>query len=143
MPFEKSAGSVIFRKDGGKIFYLLLHYRSTEGAYWDFSKGHVEKGEKGLETAKREAKEETGLTDLKFIDDFKEWIKYFFKNKGKIIFKIVTFYLAESKIKDVKLSFEHTDFKWLPYEEAIQELGFKNAKEILKKAHNYLTKKYV
>jgi len=26
MPVEKSAGAVIFRREGDKIFYLLLHY---------------------------------------------------------------------------------------------------------------------
>jgi len=38
----------------------------------------------------------------------------------------------------VKVSFEHIGFKWLPYEEAIEKLTFKNAKDILKKANDYL-----
>jgi len=87
---------------------------------------------------KREVKEETGLKDIKLIEGFKEWIKYFFKFKGKNIFKIVTFFLAETKTKTVKVSFEHIGFKWLPYEEAIEKLTFKNAKDILKKANDYL-----
>jgi len=141
MPVEKSAGAVIFRKEGNKIYYLLLHYPSNAKApreYWDFPKGHIEKGEKIEETVKREVKEETGLKDIKLIEGFKEWIKYFFKFKGKNIFKIVTFFLAETKTKTVKVSFEHIGFKWLPYEEAIEKLTFKNAKDILKKANDYL-----
>jgi len=141
MPIEKSAGAVIFRKEGNKIYYLLLHYPSNAKApreYWDFPKGHIEKGEKIEETVKREVKEETGLKDIKLIEGFKEWIKYFFKFKGKNIFKIVTFFLAETKTKTVKVSFEHIGFKWLPYEEAIEKLTFKNAKDILKKANDYL-----
>ena len=144
MPIEKSAGAVIFRKEGNKIYYLLLHYPSNAKApreYWDFPKGHIEKGEKIEETVKREVKEETGLKDIKLIEGFKEWIKYFFKFKGKNIFKIVTFFLAETKTKTVKVSFEHIGFKWLPYEEAIEKLTFKNAKEILKKANDYLNSK--
>ena len=141
MPIEKSAGAVIFRKEGGKIYYLLLHYPSNAKApreYWDFPKGHIEKGENLEETAKREVEEETGLKDLKLIEGFKEWIKYFFKFKEKNIFKIVTFFLAETKTKTVKVSFEHIGFKWLPYEEAIEKLTFKSAKDILKKANDYL-----
>ena len=141
MPIEKSAGAVIFRKEGNKIYYLLLHYPSNAKApreYWDFPKGHIEKGEKIEETVKREVKEETGLKDIKLIEGFKEWIKYFFKFKGKNIFKIVTFFLAETKTKTVKVSFEHIGFKWLPYEEAIEKLTFKSAKDILKKANDYL-----
>lgn len=145
MPFEKSAGAVIFRKEGNKIYYLLLHYPSTKrgakGDYWDFPKGHVEKGEKIEDTAKREVGEETGLTDVKFVEGFKEWIKYFFRSEGKNVFKIVTFFLAETKEKEVKISFEHTGAEWLEYEQAMNRLAFKNAKEILKKANGYLSGK--
>jgi len=139
---EKSAGAVVFRKEGNKIYYLLLHYPSgtrTPRNYWDFPKGHIERGEKEIETVKREVKEETGLEDIKFIEGFKKWVKYFFRFQGKTVFKIVIFYLVETKNKNVKISFEHIGYKWLPYEEALEQLLFKNAKEILKKANDYLT----
>lgn len=153
MPIEKSAGAVIFRKEPrsrinslrgkkGITKYLLLHYPSTSRApreYWDFPKGHIEKGEDETKTVKREVEEETGLKDIKFIEGFKEWIKYFFRHKGKNIFKIVTFLLAETKEKKIKISFEHLGYEWLPYEEAIEQLSFKNAKEILRKANAFLT----
>ena len=135
MPFEKSAGAVIFRKENKKIYYLLLHYQA---GHWDFPKGIIEKGEKIEETAKREIREETGIEDIKFVEGFKNWIKYFFRVKGKNIFKIVTFLLAETKEKKVKISWEHIGYKWLPYEEALSQLTFKNAKEILKKANYFL-----
>jgi 8-oxo-dGTP pyrophosphatase MutT (NUDIX family) len=141
MPFEKSAGAVIFRKEKGITKYLLLHYPSNAKApknYWDLPKGHIEKGEKEIDTAKREVKEETGLEDIKFVGNFREYIKYFFKFKEKTVFKIVTFYLAETKTKKIKISGEHVGFKWLPFEEALEKLTFKNAREILKKADNFL-----
>ncbi len=144
MSLEKSAGAIIFRKEGNKNFYLLLNYPSSiksARTYWDFPKGHTEKGEEIEETVKREVKEETALKDIKFIEGFKEWIKYFFKFKGKNIFKIVVFLLAETKTKEVKISFEHIGYEWLPYEEALGRLTFKNAKEVLKKANSYLFKK--
>ena len=141
MPGEKSAGAVILRREGNKIYYLLLHYPSNAKApreYWDFPKGHIEKGEKIEETVEREVEEETGLKDIKFVEGFKEWIKYFFKHKGKNVFKIVTFLLAEAETEEVKISPEHIGYKWLPYDEALIQLTFKNAKEILKKADNFL-----
>lgn len=144
MPLEKSAGAVIFYRNNNEAYYLLLHYPSSAKAprdYWDFPKGHIEKGEKEIETVKREVEEEAGLKDLQFVEGFKAWIKYFFKFKGKTIFKIVTFYLAEAKTKEVKTSFEHMGYQWLPYKEAIAKLTFKNAKEILKKANIYLSEK--
>lgn len=135
MPLEKSAGAVIFRKEGGKVYYLLLHYQS---GHWDFPKGNIEKGEKLEDTARRETKEETGIEDINFTPGLKESIKYFYRLKKKNIFKIVTFFLAETKTKKVKISWEHIGYKWLPYEEALEQLTFKNAKEILKKANRFL-----
>jgi len=145
MPVEKSAGAIIFRKEKGKIFYLLLHYpgasHRAKKDYWDFPKGHVEKGETEIETVKREVFEETGLKDIKILDGFKETIKYFFKWQGKNVLKFVTFYLAETKEKEVKISFEHIGYEWLPFEKAKERLSFKNAKEILEKANQFLKAK--
>jgi len=144
MPVEKSAGAVIFRRENNKIYYLLLHYpgasHRADKDYWDFPKGHIEKGEKIEDTVKREVFEETGLKDIKIFPDFKKTIKYFFKFEGKNILKFVTFFLAETKEKDVKISFEHIGYEWLPYEEALEKLTFQNAKEVLKRAHKFLTK---
>jgi bis(5'-nucleosidyl)-tetraphosphatase len=138
MPLEKSAGAVIFHRADKKIEYLLLHYQS---GHWDFPKGNIEKGEKPEETAKREVEEEAGLGDVGLIPGFKETIKYFYKLKGQNIFKIVVFYLAQTRTKKVKISWEHVGYRWLPYQEAITQLTFKNAKEILKKANDFLSKK--
>jgi len=145
MPLERSVGAVIFRREGNKIYYLLLHYPSithrAKRNYWDFPKGHIEGGEKPEAAAKREIEEETGLKDIKFIEGFKETIKYFFRFKDKNILKFATFYRVETKTKDIKISYEHIGFKWLLYEEALEQLNFKNAKEILKKANDFLSKK--
>ena len=145
MPVEKSAGAVVFRRENSKIFYLLLHYpgasHRAEKDYWDFPKGHIERGEKIEETVKREVFEETGLKDIEILPGFKETINYFFKFEGKNILKFVTFFLAQTKEKDVKISFEHIGYEWLPYEEAIKRLTFQNSREVLKKAHEFLNKK--
>jgi len=142
MPIEKSAGAIIFRYENNKIYYLLLHYpgltHRAEKDYWDLPKGHIEKGETIAETIRREVEEETGLTDIQFVEGFKETIKYFFRFGGKNILKFVTFYLAETKTKEIKISSEHLGYQWLPYEEAMKQLTFKNAQEILKKANIYL-----
>lgn len=138
MSVEHSAGAIIFRKKEGKRLYLLLHYKS---GHWEFSKGHIEKGEKESETVKRETEEETGIEDIVFIKGFKEPIKYFFRVNKRTIFKTVNFYLAETKTKKVKLSREHIGFKWLNYAGARKQLTFVNAKKILDKANNFLSKK--
>lgn len=143
--YEKSVGGIIFHRAGSKTEYLLLHYPSSRGkeykGHWDYVKGHIEQGEAEKETLLREAGEETNLSkdDLKFKNDFKEKIEYWFRKEGTLVHKIVDFYLPESKTKKVKLSFEHDDYKWLPYKKAKETLTFKNAKDVLEKAHKKVT----
>ncbi|MDD5145632.1 MAG: NUDIX domain-containing protein [Candidatus Pacebacteria bacterium] len=147
MSVEKSAGAVIFRKEPsqkeGKIYYLLLNYpgfrRPT--SYWDLPKGHIEKGEALEDTMRREVREETGLVDIELVPDFKETIKYFFKWENSNIMKFVTFFIAKTKTKEVKVSGEHLGYEWLPYEEAIKKLTFKNAKNILQKVNDFISRK--
>jgi len=134
MKQEKSAGAIVYRKEKEPMF-LLLHY---EMGHWDFPKGKIEANEKGLETVKREIQEETGIKDIKILKDFKEKIHYYYKFEGELITKTVVFYLAKTDTENVKLSFEHIGFIWLPYEKAIDKLTYKNAKEILKKANDFL-----
>ncbi len=137
MPMEISAGSVLFRRTGKKAEYLLLHY---ESGHWDFPKGNVEKGEAERETAVREVAEETGLTRIEFVEGFKEEIRYFYRREGETILKKVIFYLTEAESGEVKLSYEHIGFDWLPYEAALERLTYKNAKEVLKKANDFLSR---
>jgi 8-oxo-dGTP pyrophosphatase MutT (NUDIX family) len=135
MPVEKSAGAVIFREEQANIYYLVLHYQA---GHWDFVKGNIEKGEEKKQTIIRETEEETGIKGLKFIEGFKETIEYFYKLKGRTIFKTVVFFLTETKIKEIKLSQEHIGFTWLTYEDALGCLTFENAKEVLRKANDFL-----
>jgi len=133
---EKSCGAVIF-KANGKRRYLMLHY---EGGHWDFVKGHMERDESEQDTVRRETEDETGLTDLKFFDGFRERIGYYYKRAGKTVYKEVVFYLLEAKTDSVRLSREHVGFDWMSFDGAYARLTYKNAKETLRKAHEYLEK---
>jgi 8-oxo-dGTP pyrophosphatase MutT (NUDIX family) len=138
---ERSAGAVIFHENKERE-YLLLHY---ESGHWDYVKGHIENNESEKEALIRETEEEAGIKkdDIRIIENFKEKIQYFYKHEGKLIKKEVVFYLAKSKTKAVKISKEHIGYKWLPYEEALKQLTFKNAKDILKKANNFLKQRLI
>ena len=136
MPSEKSCGAVIFKANGSRK-YLLLHY---EGGHWDFVKGHVEKNESERQTVLRETQEETGLTELTFLEGYREPINYYYKRAGATVYKEVVFYLLESKTDSVRLSREHVGFVWMSYDWARERLTYKNAKETLRKAHEYLEK---
>ncbi len=134
---ETSAGIVLFRKEGSKILFLLLHYPS---GHWDFIKGKMEKGESTHDTAIREAKEETGITDITFLENFEEWIKYDFQYQGELVHKKVVFFLAETKTKEVMISHEHLDYTWMDNNTSMEKTTFDNAKTVLIKAQMLLTK---
>lgn len=131
---EKSCGAVVYSKNS-EVNYLLLQY---EAGHWDFVKGNVEEGETEKDTTTRELQEETGIVDTKFIDGFREKISYFYKRQGATIYKEVVFFLMETNTTNVKISFEHIDFEWLPYERAMEKLTFKNARDVLQKAHAFM-----
>ena len=134
---ETSAGIILFRKEDSKILFLLLHYPS---GHWDFVKGKMEEGESTHETAIREAKEETGITDITFLENFEEWIKYDFQYRGELVHKKVVFFLAETKTKEVMISHEHLDYTWMDYNTSMEKTTFDNAKTVLTRAQMLLTK---
>lgn len=138
MPKEKSYGAIVFRKHkDSSVKYLLLHY---EAGHWDFPKGNQEKNEKEEMTASREIKEETGIEDIEFVDNFRETINYYYKKGEETVFKEVVFFLAQSATEKVTISKEHIGYAWLSYEHAFKKLTFNNSKELLRKANQFLYK---
>jgi len=134
---ETSSGVVLFRKEDEKILFLLLHYPS---GHWDFVKGKMEEGESPHETAIRETKEETGIRDVKILDNFEEWIQYNFQFQGELVRKKVVFFLGETKTKDVKISHEHLNYTWMDFTTSMEKITFNNAKTILSKSYSLLSK---
>jgi 8-oxo-dGTP pyrophosphatase MutT (NUDIX family) len=135
MIHETSAGIILFRQLTGNREYLLLHY---PGGHFDFAKGHVEAEESEHETAFRELQEETGIRKIIWIEGFRHKIHYNYHHGPDQMSKDVIFFLARTTQKKVKLSHEHKGYLWLPYEEAEQQITFQTAKELLKKAEDFL-----
>ena len=132
----------------------MLHY---EAGHWDFPKGHIEPDEELVDTVRREIKEETGIDGIEILPGFKEYMTYWYRKreggydyskriaakgqkvKGTTSFKIVTYFLARSKTKNVTLSHEHIGYEWLPYGKASKRVTFINSKEILEKVSEFRT----
>mgnify|MGYP001170344310 FL=1 len=133
---QKSAGIVLFRNDSDKNEFLLLNYPQ---GHWDFVKGKIERNETSHETALRETKEETGITNIEFVDGFEESVEYDFRFKKEDIHKKVIFFLAKTNEKNIKLSHEHNDYLWLEYNDALKKTTFENAKNVLSKANQFLS----
>ena len=129
---ETSCGVVLVNL--GSI--LLLQYPQ---GHWDLPKGHVEKDDdNNYETAKRELKEETGISELSFIENFEYRTEYQFKNKGKRKSKQVYWYIATTEEISINLSKEHHNYVWLDWELAIEQATHTETKELIKTAYEFM-----
>jgi 8-oxo-dGTP pyrophosphatase MutT (NUDIX family) len=132
---ERSAGVLLYRDESDGPHFLLLDY----GRYWDYPKGHVEKGEDDLAAARRELAEETGISDAELHPDFRHEMTYFFRHKRKgMIKKTVIYFLALTKAKAATISEEHVGAEFLPYQAALERLTYDNAKQALRAAKAFL-----
>jgi len=134
---ERSAGAVVFTSTPEGPEYLLLRYGHNN---WGFPKGHVEEGETEPETALREIEEETGIpiAAQKMIEGFQDDTDYSFRRGSILVEKDVRFFLVETTHRDIKLSYEHSDYIWLPYGKAMERVSFEGPRRILQAAHAFL-----
>ncbi len=136
--YQLSCGAVIFHRDKGIPFYLLLKYPT----YWGFVKGMVEPGEDEEKTINRESAEEAGLYDLKIMPRFREVQHYFYKFEEQLIRKDAVYFVAKTDSWKVKISHEHETYKWCTYEDAIQLMKLRANRELLTKAHHFILEYY-
>ncbi len=148
---EISAGFIVFRRTSEGLKFLLLYHGHN---YWNFPKGKIESEEKSLEAAFRETKEEAGLAkqELRMAKNFKVYQKFSFrrrfdrpgstrltKEEPQNIFKIVIFYLAETRNPRIKISSEHQGYAWFLYPEAMKIMNrYKGNQKMLKQAYDYI-----
>ena len=150
MPVERSAGIIFFRNTPKGRKYLLL--RSSRDAsliatkkkvkeFWDLPKGILNKGESGIDAARREAKKEVGIDNVSLFPDFKKTVQYFTWRDGKRVMKFAAMFLGESPTDTVTLSWEHDKAEWLLYEDAKARVTLRQMKDALEAAEEFLQKK--
>src|SRR5919206_2291280 len=134
---EKSSGAILFsiNNESSKSVFLLLHYAS---GHWDFPKGNIEDGEDELQAAYREIFEETGIKNVHFLKGFRKKIQYYYRRGDLLIRKEVIFYLAKTNTKEITLSNEHIGYAWKDYMEAMNQLTYKSAQDLLKEVKMFL-----
>ncbi|HVP22701.1 MAG TPA: NUDIX domain-containing protein [Conexivisphaerales archaeon] len=132
---EHSAGIVVFHSEDGVTKYLLL---KNDKSKYDLPKGNIESGESELNAAVREAREETGLPDIRLVDGFSERITYFYLRPGGVkVHKSVRYYLGETSRLDVTVSEEHKGFVWATLDEALTITSYDNVKLLLSRADKF------
>ena len=157
---EISAGGVVVRnKDGAWWMAAIEPPSAAPGATPDpgkraarakpkpilcLPKGLLDPGEKPLEAALREVREETGITAVpitKLGDSKYAYVRSW--GDGERVFKIVSFYLLHyesGRIDDIpdEMRIEVARARWIPLEDAGKLLAYGGEKQMARKALKYL-----
>lgn len=110
-----------FRRTATVLEFAVL--KRSDADYWQFVAGGGEDNETPIQAAKREAEEEIGITgELATLDSVSTVPKECFAAAdawGEEIYVIPQHCFAiDASTNDISLSHEHTEFRWVPYEEA-------------------------
>ena len=122
-----------YRLSGDRPEYLLLR-RATGTTYageWRMVGGKIKSSEAAWETARRELREETGCTPLRFwtvpsVNSFYEW------QADRV--NLIPAFAAEisGDVGDIALDDEHDGHAWLPLDDAAERLGWPEQERLLR-----------
>ncbi len=96
----------------GKVLVLL----SPRRGYWELPGGRIDYAEKAEHAFKREMKEELGFKKVKLGKFISIW-SFTSERNGVDYHFIVLDFVISTEEKDIKLSPEHTEYKWVGTEE--------------------------
>ncbi len=124
-----------------KIEYLLLK-RAIDQKYpniWQMVTGKINDNETAYKTALREIKEETGIkvNELYIVPT----INYFYDSTDDSITHVPVFVALVSTEAIVKISKEHSEYKWVKSKEAKKLLAWPGQEKSVKIINQYFSKK--
>lgn len=142
--YRKAVFVLGYAKTKKGIEYILLK-RKLHWKGWEFPKGKIETGENKIQTARRELKEETGLSPVDgHVKKFNFAGKYKYKkllpDRPGMIGQTFALYAAEVK-RSGRVSLdpkEHSGYMWADYKTALKTIKFPNQKKALKMVNDWL-----
>lgn len=132
---QRSAGGVAYRDgDSGREMVVI---KTTEEGRWQLPKGIIDPGETEEQAALREVREEAGINceRVELIDTIEYWFVASYDGPRKRYHKKVSFFLMKYLSGDVAdHDHEVTEARWVPFDDALRLLAFKNEKDVVEKA---------
>ena len=136
-------------KENGKYLYAIF-LRNSSKQIWQGIAGVVEDDETFEQACKREAKEEAGIIEFNNIIKLESTCTIPIPNVTKnfiwgeeVLLIYEHCYGIEISNKKLTLSKEHTEFKWVTYEEAMKKLKYDSNKNALWELNYLLTKNLI
>lgn len=120
--------SIVYRKKGQKFEILLLKRTTERGGFWNVINGTLELQDSIINCRKRELFEETGIQDAVNWSD--EIHRFSFKYHSDV-FVVVVFAAKVFEDQKVVINNEHTEYRWVSFDRAINLLKFDDDKTAL------------
>jgi len=144
--FMVAAGAIIKHSNTNKVLVLKREDTDHLKNKWELMYGRIDQFEELEEGLKREVIEETGITDLKINKLMRVW--HIHRGQEKTADnEIYGFtFLCETNTTKIKLSREHSEYRWVNPEEAlklIETVGIKRDIELYLKTEQKDLKIYV
>jgi 8-oxo-dGTP pyrophosphatase MutT (NUDIX family) len=134
---EFSAGGVTVRNFRGRLFVAAVRVKG--GTVLALPKGWIEPGEKAVEAAAREVREEAGI-EGELVEKLGD-VRYWYQRDGERVMKVVSFFLFRYRSGSVRDHDDEVDSaEWVPLEDAPRLLEYKGEREMAGAALSSLTK---
>src|SRR4029077_10648199 len=137
---EISAGCVVYRRSNTVVEVALI--QPHERKAWALPKGLIEPGEPAEEAARRETREEAGLSGaiVTKIDTIKYSYVAKWEKPATRVFKIVTFYLLRYTDGDPSQHDREVDrVEWFPIDKAIASATYPQERAVIRKAREMIS----
>jgi 8-oxo-dGTP pyrophosphatase MutT (NUDIX family) len=128
---EFSAGGVCVRRMRGRAYVAAV--RVKRGTVLALPKGHVDPGESAAEAARREVREEAGVSG-ELVEKLGD-VKYWYSRDGDRVMKVVTFFLFRYRSGSVADHDHEVDSaEWVPLDDAPRLLAYRGEKQMAEAA---------
>lgn len=129
IPIKSFCVSVFVCRESVTSMDVLLIKRNEGyiGGTWQMVSGSLEKGETAVQAALRELWEETRLTPDRFYSA--NHTQQFYEVNQNYVNLVPVFVAFIESQKEIILSHEHTDYKWVPYDEVYKYVVFPDQAE--------------
>ncbi len=124
-------GCIMEHGPTGKILCLLRDRANYQKGEWELMYGRIDQHEELFEALRREVKEETGLEGFTIERLLRVWHFYRGEKKPETEIHGFTFYCV-SETQNVTLSTEHSEYRWVSPQEALNLITIDGVKEDIK-----------